>query len=790
MMMNGKLWHSDLIGKNNVYAYLRRSFYLEDMPKDALVHITADTHYRLYVNGRYLGQGPVPSEPGKVFYDTYDLSECLIKGKNLMAVLVYYCGRDHSSYVRGDGGLWIEGALVLEDTRKMALEMDGNWKLCRAAAWIPDGLGWNEATGFPEFFDARNGLDEWEGVNFDDGGWDCAQVMKGGFAPHGETEILPRLAPLIEEARIAAVFASAHHVAKEAPCVKNGSSLPRLMMEEPWEDLPSKNTSGTNFVLDSLRKDGVALAYDLGQETVGHLFVELTSSPGITLDLGYAEILDAGRPNIYHADRYVTKAGKQSWTAFRYRAARYLVVAVRAGETPTINRVGMFSRMASFHERALFQSSDTLLDGIFQMCKRTIRLCAQEIMVDCPSYEQAQYPGDAVLVGHFLHILGGDSSHWRQLILQGCFAQKPDGQLNAVFPSGSYPYPLFDYTLIWIRSMMDFARYTGNTADLSYWLEAALKALSWFARHKNDEGLICLNGPLEHAARRGVVFIDHPGIWHRFSYPGIDRDGISAGLNIFYLAAIESVVWLLMLAGRNEEQKAFDAQARHLRGIIHKTFWDDAAGVYVDAVKNGKKSSQISQQTNSLAIVYGVCPQEKIRSVLMRVLNEDPKLCRVTPYFAYYLFRALSSAGMQDRILEMVKSLWKPMLDAGATTCWETFERDSRSRCHAWSATPFYECLAELAGIYPQEYKDGMIVMRPRMDLLESLDAAFATVWGKAGMSWRRKNDMVELSLQIPDGARARLELPHGFQAGVSGNAPGIHQVLSPGQYKILVGIK
>lgn len=783
MMMNERLWHGDLAGKSNVYLYLRRSFDCEDMPKDAFVHITADTRYRLYINGQYLGQGPVPSSPGKVFYDTYDLSGRLIKGKNLIAVLVYYSGREHHNYVRGDGGLWIEGAVALGDARKMMLEMDGNWKLFRAEAWIPDGIGRCGATLFPEFYDAGKALDGWEGVNFDDSSWDNAQVTKGGFSPYSETELLPRLVPPIEESWNAGVLTSAYRVAKEATYVKTDTPLSCFMMEEKWAPLPCENPSAPPLISDSSREDGVALVYDLGQETVGHFFIELTGSPGITLDLGYAEILENGRPKLYAADRYVTKAGKQSWKGLHYYAARYLVVAVRAGGALTINRVGMFNRMAGFHELASFQSSDPLLDGIFQMCRRTIRLCTQEVMVDCPSYEQAQYPGDAVLVGRFLHILSGDSSHWRQLILQGCFAQRADGQLHSVFPSGTYPYPLFDYTLIWIRSMMDFIRYTGDTADLSRWLESALKALDWFAKYENEEGLICLYGLVERAAYRGVVFIDHPGVFHRFSYPGIDRDGISAGLNIFYLAAIESVAWLLMRAGRKKEQKIFDIRARHLRKVIHETFWNEASGAYVDAVKKGSQSSQISQQTNALAIVYDLCPQEKIGSVLTRILNEDPRLCRVTPYFAYYLFRALASASRQDKILEMVKSLWKPMLDAGATTCWEVFEDDSRSRCHAWSATPFYECLAELAGICPQEHKDRMIVMRPRLDLLEHLDAASVTVWGRARISWQKKNDMVELSLQIPEGARASLELPPGFQAGVA-------KVLSPGQHKISVGIK
>lgn len=63
--------------------HFRKSFTLASVPESGQIIIAADDIYELYVNGRRVGEGEVPKR-----LDRIDISEYLVKGKNLVAVKV------------------------------------------------------------------------------------------------------------------------------------------------------------------------------------------------------------------------------------------------------------------------------------------------------------------------------------------------------------------------------------------------------------------------------------------------------------------------------------------------------------------------------------------------------------------------------------------------------------------------------------------------------------------------------------------------------------------------------
>lgn len=66
----------------------RRSFELEIVPSTAVIHLTADTRYKLVVNGRRVAVGPTRSVPSIWHYDTLDLAPFLVSGSNQVDVRV------------------------------------------------------------------------------------------------------------------------------------------------------------------------------------------------------------------------------------------------------------------------------------------------------------------------------------------------------------------------------------------------------------------------------------------------------------------------------------------------------------------------------------------------------------------------------------------------------------------------------------------------------------------------------------------------------------------------------
>ena len=66
----------------NRHILFRRVFSLREQPKNAKIFISADDYYKLYINGRFVGQGPAPSYHFQYNYNEFDGTEFLTEGEN------------------------------------------------------------------------------------------------------------------------------------------------------------------------------------------------------------------------------------------------------------------------------------------------------------------------------------------------------------------------------------------------------------------------------------------------------------------------------------------------------------------------------------------------------------------------------------------------------------------------------------------------------------------------------------------------------------------------------------
>ena len=83
-------WHEpDLV---NQHMLVRKEFSLSEQTDKAVIDITADDYYKLYINGKFVGQGPAQSYYFHYNFTRYDISRFLHEGDNIIAVHVYYQG--------------------------------------------------------------------------------------------------------------------------------------------------------------------------------------------------------------------------------------------------------------------------------------------------------------------------------------------------------------------------------------------------------------------------------------------------------------------------------------------------------------------------------------------------------------------------------------------------------------------------------------------------------------------------------------------------------------------------
>ncbi len=191
------LWHPGTSWKVNDHFFARREFSLPGPATSAVCRISAYTDYVLYLNGKYVGRGPVPCDPTFQSYDTHDVTSFLQEGKNAIAVLAHnYAIGVHWQY-RNQGGLIAQ--LDIETAgKKITVGTDDAWRVKSADCYADNSPRQFWSCGFMETFDFRKFDDRWTNPGFDDSDWSPPEV----FGPHPAkpwTRLVPRDIPRLRE---------------------------------------------------------------------------------------------------------------------------------------------------------------------------------------------------------------------------------------------------------------------------------------------------------------------------------------------------------------------------------------------------------------------------------------------------------------------------------------------------------------------------------------------------------------------------------------------------------------
>ncbi len=774
-MKPGRSWVWSDQEHPNAYCYLRRRFETGDAVMQAELRITADTNYMVWLNGRYVGQGPGPFVGEVRPLDRYGVTELLHEGENAVCILGNWWGVTSHSRPRGRAGVLAELAWETAGGERHAVGTDDSWRALLSDAWERDVPRRSGALGWTEYYDARREPVGWTAPGFDDADWPSATPVDVG-----ERVLFPRLTALLREWAVDPVGLTGAWLAEpEAPGPADETDLTEFLDTEPLQPLDESRRSALAEALvapgpvtiDSLPRDrGLALTLDMGREIVGHLELDVEAGAGTRIDLAPAELLRGDRPwcrrkGCSYAQRYLTREGRQRWRTYAWHGLRYLHVVLRQAPEPlTINRLGVWRREADLDWRARFSCSDERLQRIWDIGRHTLRVGTQEVQVDCPTREQAAYWGDAGWIGLWTLWMTGDAGHLKHLLLSAEPSQYEDGQLPASIFS-SLGQILFDYSLVMPWALWEYWWHTGDLSVPRRLSDTVERMLNWYRDRCGESGLVEFDAVAAHERREGTLFIDHPGLgWHNFPHPGLDRRGTSAGLNLFLLRALQCRAKVLDAQGETARAAETQGEAARLFGAIERTFFDAGRCAYADALVDGALSPQTSQQVNALAVLTGVCPPERRRRVLDRVLSDDPELCRCSPYFWLYQIEAMGMAGMHAEMLEAIRTLWGTMADAGATTWWETFAGDELdSLCHPWSSAPNHALQRHMLGVRCAAPGFARVELRPRPDLLERARGTVCTPLGQIAVGWEPTPGGARLTAELPRGACGTVFAPSGW---------------------------
>lgn len=668
-------------------------FFVPD-ERPLMLFITADSRYRLWVNGRLAGRGPARSWPSAQNVDEYDLAGFADDRSFAIAVQVYQPGYSHFSYVhRGMAGLlaWMMagGEPVLVSGQSWRVQRDRSFQehVSRVSIY---GSGVEERDMRP--------VEPWQEPEYDAAGWPTARIVARPFDPPW-TGLQRRQVPFSAEEAIQLKL-----VETRQGFDQSGEFDAHDCLRHAWTSAhPAShlNLSAEGRISPRLAAGETALwLFDLGRDYTVQGVVEVDNAAGTeTVAISYAEKMRAGEivlpdPATYCrvrlTDRFHLRSGSQTCRTFAMRGGRYLVFQLTG---PTGDGFSM-----AFRARATVYplpntkplgAIDPLLKQIGEMCENTILACLQDGFVDCVWRESSQWLGDAVPQSYTLLAMSDDVRPLRQILKQAAEGAYPDGVFPSVVPAEVHAYTIITYSLMWVDLLNLYFETTGDQ-DLILELWPALVKM--------------LDGVLENQDSQGLV-ISPPGRRFYIDWAPLSQNQPHAVFNFHVLQSLHFAIVLAREIGRFEDEDGWAIQWENLSGAITRSFY--ANGCWYDDLER----TTSSQLTAAMAILTGTAPPESWPSLCDEIAgrsldprNEplDGEMVLASPFMHHYLFEALRRAGREADVVDIIRLRWGRWVKAGYPTTWENWNVDfpDGSQCHAFSAHPRYH-LAEIGKSRP-----------------------------------------------------------------------------------------
>lgn len=597
----------------------------------AVLKITADDYFKLYINGEFVTQGPPPSYPQAYYYMELPVGKFLKSGENVIAVHTLYQGLINRVWVSGDNreSLWAE--LVING--EVILATDESWKCKISSAYEPMAIvGYD--TQYMELFDSCSEDVGFEKENFDDSKWQNAKIKKYNDYNLIKSPIKPL---------------------------------------EIYEVEPK-----------TIRKTENGYFYDFGQEAIGYLVVTAKGEKDDEIIIRQGEELnDDGsvrfdlRSNCRYEEKWMLSGGEDTLDQFDYKGFRFAELIVP--ETAEIISVKFRIRHYPFKQKAIYKSINADFNNIIKLCVNTVKYGTQEIIPDCPTREKGSYLGDFCISGRAQALLTGDTTFLKKTILDFCRTSFICKGLMSVATS-SFMQEIADYGLIFPLLVLWTYKFDGDI-DFLKSVEPTLKGMyEYFASFDRGDGLIeNLYGQWN--------LVDWPAnLRDGYDFPLTKpiRDGVHNALNALWIGFLKVMNEIEAICG-NEKVAETDEVIRS----FYKAFYNDETGLFCDS----ESKTHSAVHSNIFPLLFGIYGKdEELKKRLVKMIY-DKKLNSMGVYMAYFALAALVENGERDKAIELTldKNAWLNMIKEGATTAFEAWGKEQKwntSLFHPWAVAP------------------------------------------------------------------------------------------------------
>lgn len=696
--------------ENPAFVYFRKVFDWSGAAGAVLLDISADSRYKLYVNGSFVHCGPRKGDAKVWFYDTLDIAPWLKPGKNVLAVEVLRYPLEHRKGNHGiwrteQPGLYVDCATVPQEDGPLDLSADASWKvkinpcvkiISENPYFAPLQI-LEEASGSPE-------LAGWMSPEYDDGGWAAASPYVSFFVAKAISpgNLLPRPIPLMR---------NTPRQFKGVYCVRESAAGKAC-----WDNMLAGRGSvtiapGSHEIIE----------IDAGELTTGYLKLAMEGGAGAQIKLltsecyayepenktGFAHPKKGDRTDCVNGRLYgftdtYALAGFGShqqpeiYEPYWFRTFRYIQLDITTGAAPlTIGSFDYIETGYPLEVKTQIDISDPEMKDIWELSLRTLKRCMHETYEDCPFYEQLQYAMDTRSQILYTYCVSGDDRLARQCIDDFHRSVRYDGLINCSYPCYG-PNVIPGFSIYYILMIYDHMMYFGDKALIRRYMPTVEGILDFFRRNLNDQGLVGKIGGLN-GRDRYWSFIDWTTQWDPTTgVPTATLSGPITMESFLYAYGLQHAAKMMAFLGRNEDAAIYETQAQDVLAAI-KAHCLGGNGMYQD----GPGVDDYSQHCQVFAVLTGTVSGEEAQRLMLATLPEDAPYAKCSVAMAFYLFRAMEKAGLY----EQTGPLWQPWRDMVKNHLTTSVEDNvnSRSDCHAWGALALYELPAVMLGMRPQK---------------------------------------------------------------------------------------
>ncbi|MDR0757605.1 MAG: family 78 glycoside hydrolase catalytic domain [Tannerella sp.] len=719
---------------------LRKEIRIEKKVAGAYYSVSAQGLYEAYINGRKVGSQVLAPEftdyDSHLQFQTFEVTDMLEQGANALGAMLadgWYIGARWAYPNRGGYGYFRKfiGQLLImyEDGTTQIIGTDGSWKM------QPQGPVREASNFIGEAYDAAYEQKGWDRVGYDDSTWQTVSVYPG------------------EKQNLSAQMNEPLAVIQELKPI-------------------AVHKIGRNKYI-----------FDLGQNMVGWVRLNLPYNPGQTVRLRYGEWLyDDG--SLYTDNLRAAKqidlyrpAGEAtiSWEPrFTYHGFRYVEVDGLTQAPQLDNLLGRVIASSS-PVVSTFECSDRDVNKLWSNIRWTLWGNLTSVPTDCPQRDEREgWMADAQIFSQtaiYNLDMAGFYTKWARDI---CDSQLPDGRFPNIAPHDGTWRDLFNapgwadagVVIPW-RLYINY-----NDRDILARHYESMKKFVDFNRTHNPD-LIWRN-------IRGLDYNDWlNGNWIvADDYP---KEGGSIPNEIFATAyfahSAEIVARSAGLLGKTADSKYYGELAASIRKAFVKEF----------VAPDGKIKGD-TQTGYAIALQFGLLPADlraKAAAHMVEAVKKYDYRISTGIHGSYMLMEQLVAYGYADIAGRLLLSRrfpsWIYSIDQGATTIWERWDGYVAGRGFQDAGMNSFNHVAigavgewlyrHILGIQPDENKPGFRHFRIKPTPVHTLTWAkgnYHSINGNIEVSWTNENNIFKLNIAVPANTTATVVMPDGrtYEAG------------------------